>query len=114
MSNIIIANAIIKDWDLKLNRDGQFPNIDLHIHSVEGEGIIRLDNYNPNDILRVLKINSLKNLAKVPCVVLIEDKIMRTIGNFLYQTYCFIEHDWIDAEIYKDKIISAGNFNTSN
>ena len=110
-----IYNAYIKNWWLK-KEEGTLL-LKLEIRSTEGTAII---NVLPNEIeklFNVLHILDIKELKNAPCIALVTDRIIRTIGNFMFLSVENIYSDkerineldskhWLDYNIYlkyKDK-----------
>lgn len=105
-----IYNAYIKNWWIKFNDNNELI-LRLEICSTEGDAIL---NIFPNEIeklFKILKISNIENLKNAPCIALITNYCMRTIGDFMFVSFEDIYSDkeelkereskyWLDYDIY--------------
>ena len=84
-----IFNAKIKHADLIKDIDTNKVILKLEIQSTEGTACLT---FSVNDLIKIFSILEIKNLNEIinrPCLVLINDGIMKDIGNFMFRHYDF-------------------------
>ena len=86
-----IFNAKIRQADLIKNIDTDKIILRLEIESTEGVALLT---FSVDDLIKVFSILEIKNFDEIigqPCLVLINDGVMKDIGNFMFRHYDFIK-----------------------
>lgn len=86
-----IFNAKIKQANLIKKIDINKIILTLEIESTEGTACMT---FSVNDLIKIFSILEIENFNQIinqPCVVLINDGIMKDIGNFMFRHYNFIK-----------------------
>ena len=86
-----IFNAKIKQADLVKNIDTDKIILILEIKSTEGVAWLT---FSVDDLIKIFSILEIENFDEIigqPCLVLINDGIMKDIGNFMFRHYDFIK-----------------------
>jgi hypothetical protein len=86
-----IFNAKIEQADLVKNIDTDKIILRLEIKSTEGVAWLT---FSVDDLIKIFSILEIENFDEIigqPCLVLINDGIMKDIGNFMFRHYDFIK-----------------------
>ena len=86
-----IFNAKIKRANLIKDIDTNKIILKLEIESTEGIAYLT---FSVNDLVKIFSILEIKNFDEIigqPCLVLINDGVMKDIGNFMFRHYDFIK-----------------------
>ena len=105
INKLKIENAIIDSWWISRESKDEDITISLQINISSGGAVIDYPLTKIKELFDLLHIDKIGELTGRPCVVLIEDKCMRTIGDFLYYNHPIGVYDhWIDYDKYKYEI----------
>lgn len=110
MNRKIIANAKIEKWWIRCDPEtvDNHVTIKLEIRSSEGTAVVSYDIQKITKLFNILDITDLNNLKNTPCIVYIDNGLMKTLGNFLYKYYDFYDNEkyqnenWMDWNLVKD------------
>lgn len=86
-----IFNAKIKRASLIKDIDTNKIILKLEIKSTAGTACLT---FSPNDLIKIFSILEIEDFDEIidrPCLVLINDGIMKDIGNFMFRHYDFIK-----------------------
>lgn len=87
-----VFNAKIKHANLIKNIDTNQIVLTLEIESTEGDACLT---FSVNDLIKIFSILEIENFNEIigqPCLALINDGIMKDIGNFMFRHYDFFKN----------------------
>lgn len=106
-----ICNAKIKNMWIKKEYPEERLKLTLEIKSTEGSACMSFEISQIEKIFDILEIYDIKNIINSPCIVLIDDHIMKDIGRFLFihydgRSFSDEEKDWVFNDQLRKKIFN--------
>ena len=109
---MMITNARVKNWSIQKAADYNGASLEICITLELTSGMVCL--HAPiselNKIFDIFEIANINNLTNKPCIALVTDNTLRTIGNFLWwdkrkiyehnkdEAYMANAEDWLDYD----------------